>query len=240
MFQNSCPGLSQDELVAFKEEYGPSAFVCGIRGCDRSVVGYASANRLEDHEARHQDALKCSELSCTYNQIGFSSSKQLREHKRKRHLVSTAVEIPQQVQRATRQQAANNQAWPSNHPSARPYQEFRTDFNSFSEQDKFKIGDLANKMMLNASKKQNENTRLQLQERLSPQHLAELQAGGLDPLWWFYLNQAYQILKSNNSLQIPNAPQAATMQRQHAQQSLQPQIAAATATANATGIGNYE
>lgn len=99
MAQSSCPGLSQEELMVFKEEFGPSAFVCHIRGCERSVVGYSTANGLRDHEARHQGLLKCSEASCPYNHVGFSSSKQLKAHQRKLHLASVQKEIPRTILR---------------------------------------------------------------------------------------------------------------------------------------------
>ncbi|KAH7002370.1 hypothetical protein EDB80DRAFT_685538 [Ilyonectria destructans] len=97
--QSSSSRLSQEELAVFKEEFGPSAFVCDIRGCERSVVGYASANRLKDHEARHQGRLKCPKIGCSYDQIGSTSLKQLRNHERKLHTAPTASQVPQRIPR---------------------------------------------------------------------------------------------------------------------------------------------
>ncbi|KAF4445870.1 NACHT domain-containing protein [Fusarium austroafricanum] len=99
MAQESCTGLTLEELMVFKEEFGPTAFVCDVRGCERSLVGYSNANALKDHEARHRGQLKCVESRCLYNDIGFSSLKQLRNHKRKRHPSPVEADIPQKIQR---------------------------------------------------------------------------------------------------------------------------------------------
>lgn len=80
LLSTECPGLSVQELITFKEEFGPFAFTCLVPGCDRSVVGFSSATRLKDHEARHQDKLKCRQKGCSYNDVGFTSRRALREH----------------------------------------------------------------------------------------------------------------------------------------------------------------
>lgn len=98
MAQKSYPGLTPEELVVFKEEFGSTAFVCHVHGCERSVVGYSTANALKDHEARHQGQLKCFEPNCYYNDIGFSSLKRLRDHKRKQH-PPVEIDLPQQIRR---------------------------------------------------------------------------------------------------------------------------------------------
>ncbi|KJK77384.1 hypothetical protein H634G_07123 [Metarhizium anisopliae BRIP 53293] len=101
------------------------------------------------------------------------------------------------------------------------------------QSDRAKVMDLALKMMAQASEQQKASTRMSLQQRLSPQQLAELQAQGKDPLHLFFQNQAFQVLKNNmNRLQAQqqagaqnqNGAQAATavmMQQQHSQQSFQ-------------------
>lgn len=109
--QNSCSGLSQEDLVAFKDEFGPSAFVCHIHRCNRSVVGYASASLLRDHEARHQGTLKCPVSSCLYG-LDFTSSKQLKAHMRKRHPAPGATETPSRIRREIPTAATMDQLQP--------------------------------------------------------------------------------------------------------------------------------
>ncbi|KAM4057118.1 hypothetical protein HRG_003965 [Hirsutella rhossiliensis] len=97
--------------------------------------------------------------------------------------------------------------------------------------DKAKVMDLASKMMIQASEQQKSSARLHVQQRMPPQQLAEFQAQGKDPLLWFFQTQAFHMLKASmnqrlqqqGGAQNPNAGQAAMMQPQHSQQSLQRQ-----------------
>ena len=83
---DSCRGLSQEELLAFRSDYGPTAFVCPIRRCGRFRSGYSSAAKLEDHKkARHGEALKCYWEGCTYNDVGYPSVRSLQDHQRRHH-----------------------------------------------------------------------------------------------------------------------------------------------------------
>lgn len=82
----NCAGLSSAELVAFQTDYAGSAFLCPIKGCYRSYVGYASAAELNDHKTRrHGQRLRCYQGKCVYNDVGFSNEGSLRQHVQKVH-----------------------------------------------------------------------------------------------------------------------------------------------------------
>lgn len=98
--QKSFPGLSQQDLVVFKEEFGPTAFVCHFRGCERSLVGFPTATALKDHEARHSGLLRCLEPGCSYNKdVGFTTLSQVKKHKRKAHPECLNGEMPYKIRR---------------------------------------------------------------------------------------------------------------------------------------------
>lgn len=104
--KKDCQGLRLDELNAFIKEFGPTAFVCDVRGCEQSRVGYSTLASLKDHEAQHQGLLKCLEPNCSYNEhISFSSWRQLKAHKRKIHPEPSRLEVPQKL----RQQKHNQE-----------------------------------------------------------------------------------------------------------------------------------
>lgn len=94
---HSCEGLSSEDLVAFKREFGPSVFVCRVQGCDKSIFGFESDARLRDHAALHQGKLRCSVSSCMMNDVGFTSAKALRDHKRLRHPETLPPRIPRTI-----------------------------------------------------------------------------------------------------------------------------------------------
>lgn len=82
----SCPGLSSAELVAFQTDYAGTAFLCPIKGCQRSYVGYPSAAELNDHKTRrHSQRLRCYQGKCVYNDVGFANEGSLRQHVQKVH-----------------------------------------------------------------------------------------------------------------------------------------------------------
>ncbi|KHN99640.1 uncharacterized protein MAM_02493 [Metarhizium album ARSEF 1941] len=150
-------------------------------------------------------------------------------------------QLPQQAQQhpqlAQQQQLGMGRAMgPAQQAMAmqsRQPQQFPNDMSRLAQSDRAKVMDLAAKMMAQASEQQKASTRMSLQQRLSPQQMAEFQAQGKDPLVLFFQNQAFQVLKSNmNRLQAQqqagaqnqNGGQAAAavmMQQQHSQQSFQ-------------------
>lgn len=105
---DSYDGLSQEELLAFHSDYGPTAFTCHIRNCERFQLGYSSAVKLEDHKkARHGKALKCFKEGCAYNDVGYASPKTLREHQRKRHSKHEPRQVPKVIKRLVRNDQMN-------------------------------------------------------------------------------------------------------------------------------------
>jgi hypothetical protein len=104
-------------------------------------------------------------------------------------------------------------------------QNFPTDMARLANADKAKVVELAARMMNQASEAQKNQTRLDLQQRLTPQQLAEFQSQGRDPLIWYYQNHALQTLRNNMNRFSQGAPnqnpaQATMMQPQQSQQSL--------------------
>ncbi|KAI1291072.1 hypothetical protein F5Y03DRAFT_377684 [Xylaria venustula] len=95
--QKSLPGVSQLDLISFKEDYGPTAFVCQVAGCERSLIGFPSESQLRDHAHRHSKSLKCYEKDCAYNDIGFTSERSLKSHKRKLHFTGERKVIPKRI-----------------------------------------------------------------------------------------------------------------------------------------------
>lgn len=86
----SCTGLSAAELVAFQTEFGGTAFVCPVKGCERSRLGYASAAELRDHKTRrHIQRLQCYQGKCVYNNVGYSNKSSLHQHVQKVHKKET-------------------------------------------------------------------------------------------------------------------------------------------------------
>ena len=116
----------------------------------------------------------------------------------------------------------------------RPPQAMPTEFSRLASSDKAKVAELAMKMMNQATEQQKADARHQIQTRIPPQQLAELQAQGRDPVVMYYQRQAFNVLTNNmNRLQqnqtqtgqqnqnTQNSMQAAMMQAQQSQQSMQ-------------------
>ncbi|KAK1459054.1 NACHT domain-containing protein [Colletotrichum melonis] len=106
----NCPGLLAKDLIAFKEEYGPSAFVCPIYGCDKAVVGYSSTSQLKDHLTRHQEKLRCFKQDCFYNDVGFTTLRQLKDHQRRHHPPPPSIpqKIPQRLNQVSQAPATTS------------------------------------------------------------------------------------------------------------------------------------
>ncbi|TWU77325.1 hypothetical protein ED733_005133 [Metarhizium rileyi] len=110
-------------------------------------------------------------------------------------------------------------------------QQLPNDMSRLSQPDRNKVMEIAAKMMTQASEQQKSATRVNLQQRLTPQQLEDLRQQGKDPLDLYFQNQALQILKNNRlqaqqqaGAQNQNGGQPAApvmMQQQHSQQSFQ-------------------
>ncbi|KAK7960375.1 Vegetative incompatibility protein HET-E-1 [Apiospora saccharicola] len=90
-------GLPDAVFLAFKKEYGPTAFMCGTTGCEKAVSGFSSRELLRGHEARHVQPLRCFEPGCGFNDVGFRTPKELRNHARKRHPSSAEAPVPKRL-----------------------------------------------------------------------------------------------------------------------------------------------
>ncbi|KAF2963927.1 hypothetical protein GQX73_g9643 [Xylaria multiplex] len=95
MGQPNVDGISQGDLLAFKEEFGLTAFVCDVRGCERATLGFSSKADLTNHKALHDGTLKCIVHGCAYSEhVGFKSTKDLQGHLRKRHRTEEIRRVP--------------------------------------------------------------------------------------------------------------------------------------------------
>ncbi|KAK1463567.1 hypothetical protein CCUS01_08254 [Colletotrichum cuscutae] len=103
--ESNFPSLLAEDFIAFKEEYGPSAFVCSVYGCDRAVVGCSSDEQLKVHLTRHQEKPRCFKQDCFYNDVGFNSQKQLKDHQRRCHPSPPLPSIPRQISHTLGQQS---------------------------------------------------------------------------------------------------------------------------------------
>lgn len=90
-------GLSQPELIAFKEAFGPTAFVCSYYGCDHATLGFPTKSQLEAHQVHHEQPLRCYEEGCVYNDVGFPTSRSLQTHKRKQHRSVEVNRVPKRL-----------------------------------------------------------------------------------------------------------------------------------------------
>lgn len=97
--QNSVYGLDDTELLAFKEEYRPSAFICRSFGCAKSVMGFSSKHLLSTHESLHTQSLRCYQSGCSYNDVGFTNENSLRSHMKNRHQAPEPSPIPKRLKR---------------------------------------------------------------------------------------------------------------------------------------------
>jgi hypothetical protein len=79
------PGLDGNYLLAFREIYGCSAFVCRYLHCALSTVGFDSLVQRDRHESQHRRRFRCSHSSCPSFIIGFASRPLLNRHNGKWH-----------------------------------------------------------------------------------------------------------------------------------------------------------
>ncbi|KAF5724312.1 NACHT domain-containing protein [Fusarium mundagurra] len=97
--QDDCQDLSKEDLMVFKEEFGPTAYVCHVRDCYRSLIGYSTTAGLKDHEIQHRGLLKCTIAKCPFNDIGFPSYRKLKDHQRNHHPTHSQIKVPRQIRR---------------------------------------------------------------------------------------------------------------------------------------------
>ena len=85
--RSTFPTISVQDINAFREIYGISAFVCRYPHCDSSTDGFDSSSRRAKHEAQHQRRFCCAVTSCLYFTAGFPTKNRLNKHNEKYHPV---------------------------------------------------------------------------------------------------------------------------------------------------------
>lgn len=114
--------------------------------------------------------------------------------------------------------------------------------------DRARILELANKLMMQASDESKQNASIFVRSRMTPQQLQEFQASGRDPAVFYYQQQAANVLRTRQRQlqqqqgqqgqpqgQTQVQGQAPPMQQQHSQQAMQHQ----NAMANAQGANGF-
>jgi hypothetical protein len=95
-------GLSNENLLVFRQLYGFSAYVCRFQGCKHASNGFPSEKDLVTHESQHRVKLVCYEPRCAYNDVGFSSAERLKAHLRNHHGIRTTRQLPKLIRRTRR------------------------------------------------------------------------------------------------------------------------------------------
>ena len=95
----SHPLLQREVILAFRQTYGTSAFVCHFQGCERANNGFASERDLAHHKAKHTARLICCKPGCAYKDIGFSSTRALINHTKRHHSINTVPPLPRTIRR---------------------------------------------------------------------------------------------------------------------------------------------
>jgi hypothetical protein len=78
------PGLTQEQLDAFKTSNHSYAFVCRFPGCTGMLAGFPTDDLRTQHEMTHKPALFCTHSGCKYS-LPFASQQNLRKHIRDFH-----------------------------------------------------------------------------------------------------------------------------------------------------------
>ncbi|KAI1353445.1 hypothetical protein F5Y01DRAFT_277115 [Xylaria sp. FL0043] len=84
------PGVSTEELIQFKRDYGSVAFTCRFPACPRASEGFETDELRVDHETSHAPPLKCPAPSCQYP--AFPTKQALMRHERNCH--RSAIDNP--------------------------------------------------------------------------------------------------------------------------------------------------
>lgn len=92
----TCDGLTKADLIAFKANFGGTAFACPVKGCG---LGFCSETELNNHKAqRHKPRLKCYQGMCIHNDVGFANASRLHQHVKQVHKKETP-RIPKALKR---------------------------------------------------------------------------------------------------------------------------------------------
>jgi hypothetical protein len=93
----SFPGLTSEQLSAFKAANSSSVYVCRFPGCISIVAGFATLESRAQHEKAHAPPLVCMHSGCKYR-LAFGSLQSLNRHIKDFH-ESGLRRVPRSIRR---------------------------------------------------------------------------------------------------------------------------------------------
>jgi hypothetical protein len=118
------PGIDHQQLQAFAEIFGHSAFVCRYFNCIRATQGFNSSKQRAAHEATHERKFRCTDSSCVSFSTGFAKRNDLNRHNEKYHTsVGSYISLSETINSTTklplRAKAQDNVPFSLNRPSSK-------------------------------------------------------------------------------------------------------------------------
>ena len=98
---SAVPGISKDQMLAFKRLYSSTAFRCRFLQCPDISIGFPSEELRNQHEVQHVQRVFCKIAGCSWNRIGFKNQGDLDSHASKYH-IENKLAIPPKVRRGRR------------------------------------------------------------------------------------------------------------------------------------------
>ncbi|KAK6537155.1 hypothetical protein TWF694_011352 [Orbilia ellipsospora] len=93
-------GITREEISLFHANFSSSAYICRFPTCLRSSVGFENNQKRLEHEATHNQSLKCLYPGCQFP--SFNSSVSLRNHEISYH---ERVQVKKRIRRAGGQES---------------------------------------------------------------------------------------------------------------------------------------
>jgi hypothetical protein len=109
----SFPGLTSEQLSAFKVANSSSVYVCRFPGCTSILAGFATLESRAQHEKAHAPPLICMHSGCKYR-LAFRSVQSLNKHVKTFH-----ESDPRVVPRTIRRNTNAGSSLPGHHPQLR-------------------------------------------------------------------------------------------------------------------------
>ncbi|KAF8865135.1 hypothetical protein BDZ45DRAFT_474377 [Acephala macrosclerotiorum] len=95
------PDIYAQQLQAFAETFGPSAFVCRHTRCSRTTQGFDSIKQRASHEASHERKFRCADPSCVSFSTGFATKAAINRHNQKYHaVIESHISLSQTISNA--------------------------------------------------------------------------------------------------------------------------------------------
>lgn len=93
-FDKAQMAVTELDIATFKARHGAAPYVCRRARCERSLIGFKTANERAKHERIHTQKFCCSDSSCEFAQHGLSSRSALNQHNRKYHRDIQNTDVP--------------------------------------------------------------------------------------------------------------------------------------------------